>query len=114
MSRQRHITRWVVVVVLVAVVICGWVFVPGALMRQPRPPTIAVAEAQPATVIRVIDDDTLIVTPEDRNPVTVRILGVDTPKTVHPDKPVQGYGPEAFADLPDLLPHRMISGQHRR
>jgi micrococcal nuclease len=28
---------------------------------------------------------------------TVRLIGVDTPETVHPTKPVQCYGPEASA-----------------
>jgi len=50
-------------------------------------------EAEPAgrQVIRVIDGDTLILSPNDR----VRLIGVDTPETVHPKKTVECYGNEA-------------------
>ena len=34
---------------------------------------------------------------------TVRLIGVDTPETKHPDKPVQRYGPEAALFLTNLL-----------
>ena len=46
------------------------------------------------TVSRVIDGDTLIlnVSGHDRR---VRLLGVDTPETVHPKKKTEFYGPEA-------------------
>ena len=46
------------------------------------------------TVTRVVDGDTAVinVNGEDRR---VRLLGVDTPETVHPNKPVQFYGKEA-------------------
>ena len=46
------------------------------------------------TVKRVIDGDTLVVSinNQDRR---VRMLGVDTPETVHPKKGVQPYGKEA-------------------
>jgi micrococcal nuclease len=48
------------------------------------------------TVIRAADGDTLKVK-QDYNSVvvTVRLLGVDTPETHDPRKPVQCYGPEA-------------------
>ena len=46
------------------------------------------------TVKRVIDGDTavIVVGNEERR---VRFLGVDTPETVHPNKPAQFYGKEA-------------------
>lgn len=47
-----------------------------------------------AMVKEVIDGDTIVVSigNEDRK---VRLIGVDTPETKHPDKPVQFLGPEA-------------------
>ena len=49
-----------------------------------------------ATVIRVIDGDTIRV--RVRGKVhTVRLIGVDTPETVHPTKTVQHFGAEASA-----------------
>src|SRR3989337_751097 len=45
-------------------------------------------------VTQVVDGDTIHVGRGWRN-TTVRLLGVDTPETVHPDKPVEFFGPEA-------------------
>jgi micrococcal nuclease len=49
-----------------------------------------------ARVVEVIDGDTIRVV-ESGHRDTVRLLGVDTPETHHPTKPVQCYGPEASA-----------------
>lgn len=47
-------------------------------------------------VVEVVDGDTVVVAgPGGRE--TVRILGVDTPETVHPTKGVECFGPEASA-----------------
>ena len=48
-----------------------------------------------ATVVQTIDGDTVVVRFADGTQDTVRLLGVDTPETHHPTKPVQCYGPEA-------------------
>ena len=48
-----------------------------------------------ATVVQTIDGDTVVVQFRDGTEDTVRLLGVDTPETHHPTKPVQCYGPEA-------------------
>lgn len=42
-------------------------------------------------VERVVDGDTFIIEGGER----VRLIGVDTPETVHPGKPVEPFGPEA-------------------
>ena len=52
-----------------------------------------VADAQ-YRVVDVLDGDTIIVSRAGRRD-TIRILGIDTPETHHPTKPVQCYGPEA-------------------
>lgn len=49
-----------------------------------------------ASVVRVVDGDTLVVR-TDSGKRKVRLLGVDTPETVHPTKEVQFFGPEASA-----------------
>ena len=56
-----------------------------------------------ATVVRVVDGDTVVLrigATEEH----VRLIGVDTPETVKPDTPVQCYGPEASAHLKHFLP----------
>lgn len=47
-------------------------------------------------VERVVDGDTIQVLYKGKKE-SVRLIGVDTPETVHPSKPVQPYGPEASA-----------------
>ena len=49
-----------------------------------------------ATVVRVIDGDTIRVRVEGKE-YAVRLIGVDTPETVHPTKTVQLFGAEASA-----------------
>jgi len=46
----------------------------------------------PATVIRVVDGDTVIARFDNGAAETVRLLGVDTPEVVDPRKPVQCFG----------------------
>jgi len=50
-------------------------------------------------VVYVVDGDTLDVNAPDgrRDRTRVRLWGVDTPETRHPDKAVQHFGPEATA-----------------
>ncbi|MED0670393.1 thermonuclease family protein [Aneurinibacillus aneurinilyticus] len=48
------------------------------------------------TVTRVVDGDTFKAKVNGKEE-SIRLIGVDTPETVHPNKPVQPYGPEASA-----------------
>lgn len=43
---------------------------------------------------RVVDGDTIIVEIDGKHE-KIRLIGVDTPETVHPSKPVEYYGKEA-------------------
>ncbi|MCU0275142.1 MAG: thermonuclease family protein, partial [Acidimicrobiales bacterium] len=51
----------------------------------------------------MVDGDTVVLRIEGRTE-RVRLLGVDTPETVHPDRPVECHGPESSAVLHELLP----------
>ncbi|MCZ7531540.1 MAG: thermonuclease family protein [Acidimicrobiia bacterium] len=57
-------------------------------------------EGDDARIERVVDGDTVVLTDDTR----VRLIGVDTPETVHPSKPVECFGREASAFMGDLLP----------
>lgn len=59
-----------------------------------------------ATVIKVIDGDTITVTSDTRGRLKVRLLGLDSPEVVKPDTPVQCFGPEA-----SQFAHRTLDGQ---
>jgi micrococcal nuclease len=63
------------------------------------------AGAAVAQVTSVVDGDTLDVRWNGR-PERVRLLGVDTPETVDPNRPVGCYGPEASA-----FTHRRLQGR---
>jgi endonuclease YncB( thermonuclease family) len=54
-------------------------------------PFISHSNAQTYKVERVVDGDTLLLT----NGEYVRLIGVDTPETKHPEKPVEYFGEEA-------------------
>ncbi len=53
-------------------------------------------------VVRVIDGDTIVVQIGDRDE-KVRFIGIDTPETVDPRKPVQCFGKEASLKTKALL-----------
>lgn len=61
------------------------------------------ADGALATVVRVVDGDTVKLDIGGRRE-TVRLIGVDTPETKHPKKPVECWGPEASKHTAALLP----------
>ncbi len=66
---------------------------------------IAPAESTAQVVERVVDGDTIIV----RDVGRVRLIGVDTPETVHPGRPVEFFGREASA-----FTKRLVDGKRVR
>jgi micrococcal nuclease len=79
-------TRAVVVAILVAASLGGWWL--GRVDRG--------AASESAVVTKALDGDTVEVRIGARTD-TIRLLGIDTPETHHPTKPVQCFGPEAAA-----------------
>ena len=59
------------------------------------------------TIERVVDGDTVIVDAGGHS-MDVRLLGIDTPETVDPHRPVGCYGPEASAYTKHLLTGRQV------
>lgn len=55
-----------------------------------------------AVVVEVVDGDTVDVRIGGRTE-RVRLIGIDTPETQHPDAPVECFGPEASAFTRSLL-----------
>ena len=55
------------------------------------------------TILKVIDGDTVDIDVDGRTE-RVRLIGVNTPETKHPTKPIECFGPEASAYLKQLLP----------
>jgi micrococcal nuclease len=55
-------------------------------------------------VTEVIDGDTIVI----ENGEHVRYIGVDTPETVHPNKPIECYGKEASEKNKELVEGRIV------
>ncbi len=90
-------TRAVVVAILAAASLGGW-----WLGRTDRGSAF-----QTAYVTRAVDGDTVDVQIGNQADI-IRLLGIDTPETHHPTKPVQCYGPEAAAYTKAHLEGRTI------
>ncbi|HLG00839.1 MAG TPA: thermonuclease family protein [Acidimicrobiia bacterium] len=60
-----------------------------------------------AAVVDVLDGDTFEAVVGGRRE-TVRLLGVDTPETVDPDRPVECFGPEASSFTASRLAGRVV------
>lgn len=60
------------------------------------------------SVVRVIDGDTIDVSIDGKTE-RVRLIGIDTPETVDPRKPVQCFGKEASTKLHALLTGKMVN-----
>ena len=94
MARHRAVvvaTGLAVAAVLGASVLGWWL---GDLARTANPNV---------RVIEVVDGDTIVVEFANGATDTVRLLGVDTPETMHPTKGVQCFGPEASAFTTERL-----------
>jgi micrococcal nuclease len=61
------------------------------------------------TVVDVLDGDTIVVRAAAGRDTTVRLLGVDTPETRHPTRPVECFGPEASAYTRQRLLGRRVA-----
>ena len=59
----------------------------------------------PIRVIRAVDGDTLLLD----NGYRIRLLGVNTPETKHPDRPAEPFGPKASAFTQSLVEQRTIT-----
>ncbi len=55
------------------------------------------------TILKVVDGDTVDIDINGRTE-RVRLIGVNTPETKHPTKPIECFGPEASAYMTELLP----------
>ena len=88
---------------LLALVLAGWWHTSGGVA----------APFARGTVVRAVDGDTIIVRSGARTE-DVRLLGIDTPETVDPRRPVGCYGPEASAFTKHLVTGRTVTLRYDR
>ncbi len=78
---------------------------PTAQVTQPPEVEIATSSAQ---VTRVVDGDTIKVSVGGKEE-TVRLIGINTPETVDPRKPVECFGPQASEEAKKILTGQSIN-----
>jgi micrococcal nuclease len=124
--------RYLYILLSILFVLGGWLVLPSprvtstheqesARERTPAPMVATVAHHVPqttehersagtsASVVSVIDGDTIEVELENGVTERVRYIGIDTPETVHPSKPVQCFGKEASARNKELVLGKAIT-----
>ncbi|MCL6481024.1 MAG: thermonuclease family protein [Firmicutes bacterium] len=93
-SRKSALTALIAVLLVLAV----WT------VRESRREPALPPGGEWRTVLRVVDGDTLILDGEER----VRLIGVDTPESVDPRRPVEAFGKEAAAFTRRLAEGRRV------
>lgn len=96
MKRRRRAIPLVVLLLSAALY-----FFRGGTVESPGP---APQQAGWRTVARVVDGDTLVLDGNER----VRLIGVDTPESVDPRRPVEYFGKEAAAFLRQVAEGRRV------
>lgn len=112
-------------VVIILVAALGWIFsryhqVPPAI-EEVRPATRVVTEQTPSTVsstrittnalvVKVVDGDTIEAHIDGQQDLAkIRLLGINTPETVDPRRPVQCFGKEASNFAKQLMEGKRIA-----
>ena len=88
--------RWLGAALIAVIVAIG--FAPSAWAQ----------DSTSATVSRVIDGDTVEVSYPDGTTETVRLIGIDSPESVDPDRPLECGALEAAAELSALLEGEVV------
>lgn len=92
--------RWRRLLGVVAVLVAAGALAADWQAADPPGDGPAPAEDEVVRVVRIVDGDTLVVT----GGVRVRLIGIDTPESVDPRRPVECFGKEASAALGRLVP----------
>ena len=104
--RANSLVQFVLLAVpllVAAPLVAGCGLVSSARDRATSAAPVPPGQPGSATVTRVIDGDTIVVALGGHDE-RVRLIGIDTPETVSPVKPVQCYGKQASNHTKALLP----------
>jgi len=82
--------------------------IPKPAAGAPVPAPVAPRAGTMRTVVRVVDGDTVVLDGSEK----VRLVGVNTPESVDPRRPVQWYGKEASDWTRRLLQGRKVRVEH--
>jgi len=122
MDQSKTKNFWALILSLL-ILIAGGIFLVSSLLNlsksniqlSPTPDTLSVQNyekanlenSQQAQVIKVIDGDTIEVSINNQN-FKVRYIGIDTPETVDPRRPVGCFGAEASKENKKLVEGRQV------
>jgi micrococcal nuclease len=73
---------------------------PSKTVPSKSAPSKAAPGGRDATIERIVDGDTIVVAGNEK----VRLIGIDTPETKDPRRPVQCFGAEATRHITRLIP----------
>ena len=80
-----------------------------AALPTSRPtPRVEPPDGSSHAIVSVVDGDTAKIEFEGET-ISMRIIGIDTPETVHPSRPVEWYGPEATVRARELLEGKTVT-----
>ena len=105
---MRTLTRFVAAVVTAAVVPACSVIASSVAHADPVAAT--------ATVLKVVDGDTVDIVDDVRGRLRIRLLGIDTPETKKPGYTVGCWGPQASEFAKSTLlgrPRSLLGGRER-
>lgn len=106
MTKENKTEIYGSVLVAMIVIVFGFTIAPALSIHQQNPfPVLETPDFSRITaypVVRIVDGDTIIVNDKGTN-IRVRLIGIDTPETVHPAKSVEYYGKEASLFTKNLL-----------
>jgi micrococcal nuclease len=113
MYPMRRVAAVLAVLALIVTIRVAWgsragVSAPAVVDPGPVESPQVPAAAFSASVVRVVDGDTLVARVGRGPDVRVRVIGIDTPETVKPNTPVRCYGPQASAFTKHLLPAGVV------
>jgi len=81
----------------------------SAALPAPTVPAGVPSAAVPSKVVRVVDGDTINIEVDDNDDVApLRLIGIDTPETVHPTDPRECFGTEATRHTAGMLLNRTV------
>jgi micrococcal nuclease len=109
---RRRLHSWLATAAVLTTLLCSSCHT----MLVDQPDSAATTRGPSYTVHRVVDGDTVELSPVDRDSdeITVRVLGIDTPETKRPGEPVECWGPEATQYAKAALLKRTVTVQRDR
>jgi micrococcal nuclease len=97
--------------VLLELLVLLQLFTPGQAFpipsQGPDVPLSAIASTTLYTVVKVVDGDTIHVDIDGKKE-TVRLIGINTPETVDPRRPVECFGKEASDTAKELMARQRV------